>query len=160
MKIDRLGIRASILVLVLAPLARAPRTMPAPGRPRPRSCSPRARLRSRRTRPTPAAWTATPSWARARSASAYYLFDNVSLSLEAAGYREFITGPDTHDAWGYGLSGILRSHFVTYEKRHPLPDVAFGPLQSTARIPSGGTDFNSPSAPASAPPTSSTTTCT
>lgn len=72
----------------------------------------------------------------------YYLWNNVSLGVELTGSREFIPGPDTHDAWGVGLSGVYRNHFFTYQRATFFSDIEFGALQSTARIPSGGTQFN------------------
>jgi hypothetical protein len=72
----------------------------------------------------------------------YYLWNNVSLGVEFTGSREFIPGPDTHDAYGAGLSLVYRNHLFTWDRATFFSDIEFGPLQSTARIPSGGTDFN------------------
>jgi hypothetical protein len=69
----------------------------------------------------------------------YFLFDDLSLSLEASGYR--ISQPG-RDAWSYGLAGVLRHHLIHFDRGTLFADVCFGPIESTSRVPSEGTYFN------------------
>lgn len=69
----------------------------------------------------------------------YFVLQNLSLGLEADGYREHVSG---EDAWGYGISGVLRHHLLRYEKSTLFADVTFGPIESTSPLPVGGTNFN------------------
>ncbi len=69
----------------------------------------------------------------------YYVWDNVSLSLEASGYRVW---QSNQNAWAYGMSGVLRHHFLQLEKATIFADVSFGPAEATRRVPEGGTHFN------------------
>ena len=69
----------------------------------------------------------------------YYVWDNVSLSLEASGYRVF---QSSHDAWAYGIAGVLRHHIIQFDRTTIYADVAFGPVEATRHVPEGGTNFN------------------
>jgi hypothetical protein len=69
----------------------------------------------------------------------YFVLQNLSLGLEADGYHERVSG---EDAWGYGISGVLRHHLVRYEQSTLFADVTFGPIESTSPLPVGGTNFN------------------
>ena len=69
----------------------------------------------------------------------YYVWDNVSLGVEASGYRVW----EPHDdGWAGSLSGVLRQHFFTFDRATILADVSFGPIEASQRIPQGGTYFN------------------
>lgn len=70
----------------------------------------------------------------------YYVFDNLSLSLEASGYRA--QNSPGRDAWMYGVSGVLRHHLIQFDRTTFFIDAAFGPVEATARTPAGGTYFN------------------
>lgn len=70
----------------------------------------------------------------------YYVFDNLSLSLEANGYR--VTQSPAHNAWMYGLSGALRHHVLQFDRSTLFIDASFGPVEATGRVPGGGTYFN------------------
>jgi Lipid A 3-O-deacylase (PagL) len=72
----------------------------------------------------------------------YFVFDNLSLSLEACGYRATQSGFPSHDAWMYGVSGVMRHHLFHFDRSTIFADVSFGPVESTERIPAGGTYFN------------------
>jgi hypothetical protein len=69
----------------------------------------------------------------------YFVIDNLSLGLEANGYHEHVSG---QNAWGYGISGVLRHHLFRYQQSTLFADASFGPIESTAPIPLGGTNFN------------------
>jgi hypothetical protein len=69
----------------------------------------------------------------------YFVFDNLSLGVEASGYHDHVSG---QDAYGYGISGVLRDHIFRFQRTTIFSDVLFGPTESTSRIPAGGTDFN------------------
>ncbi len=71
--------------------------------------------------------------------ASYYVWDNVSLGLEASYYSTYQRGLNG-DA--FGLSGILRDHLLTFDRFTFFTDVTFGPMQDTVRIPSEGTYFN------------------
>ena len=70
----------------------------------------------------------------------YYVFDNLSLSLEASGYRA--QNSPGRDAWLYGVSGVLRHHLIQFDRVTFFIDAAFGPIEATERVPAGGTYFN------------------
>ena len=70
----------------------------------------------------------------------YYVFNNLSLSLEAEGYR--ITQSPAHNAWMYGISGMLRHHVLQFDRTTLFIDASFGPVEATGRVPAGGTYFN------------------
>jgi hypothetical protein len=72
----------------------------------------------------------------------YFVFDDLSLSLEASGYRAQQSGRDTANAWMYGIAGVLRHHLIHLDRATVFADVSFGPVESTKRTPAGGTDFN------------------
>ncbi len=83
------------------------------------------------------------AYSNAASASTgvgYYVFDNLSLSLEAAGYR--ITQSSAKNAWMYGISGVLRHHLLQFDRTTFFIDASFGPVEATERVPGGGTYFN------------------
>jgi hypothetical protein len=69
----------------------------------------------------------------------YFIRDDLSLSLEASGYRVSQPGKD---AWMYGLSGVLRHHLLHFDRGTLFADVSFGPIESTHRVPQDGTYFN------------------
>ena len=70
----------------------------------------------------------------------YYVFDNLSLSLEAQGYR--VMQSSAHNATMYGLSGVLRHHVLQFDRTTLFIDASFGPVEATERVPGGGTYFN------------------
>jgi hypothetical protein len=69
----------------------------------------------------------------------YYVFDNVSLGAEVSAYGAW---QKPSDAFAYGMAGVLRHHFLTFDRGTLFADVAFGPVEGTRRIPSAGTYFN------------------
>ena len=69
----------------------------------------------------------------------YYVFDNLSLSLEATGYR---ARQSPRDAWLYGVSGVMRHHLLQFDRATIFADVGFGPVEATRVVPAGGTYFN------------------
>jgi hypothetical protein len=76
--------------------------------------------------------------------ASYYVFDNISLGLEANGYGAFQSGQHGvgRDAWMYGLSGVLRHHVLRFERTTFFIDASFGPAQANHRVPAEGTYFN------------------
>lgn len=74
----------------------------------------------------------------------YFVFDNLSLSLEACGYRALQSGQHGigRDAWMYGVSGVMRHHLIRFERMTFFADVSFGPVEATERVPARGTYFN------------------
>jgi len=70
----------------------------------------------------------------------YYLFDNVSLGVEASGYH-FVQAPGD-DGWMYGVAGVLRHHLFQFDRATLFADVTFGPAEATKRVPDAGTYFN------------------
>ena len=69
----------------------------------------------------------------------YYVFDNLSLGAEASGYYTH-QGGESGEA--FSLSGVLRHHFISFDRYTLFADVSFGPIEDAVRIPSGGTYFN------------------
>ena len=69
----------------------------------------------------------------------YFVWDNVSMSLEANAYA---TREGDRSGTAYGVSGVLRQHLLAFDKFTLFADVSFGPIEDTVRIPSGGTYFN------------------
>src|SRR5438105_883516 len=69
----------------------------------------------------------------------YYVFDNLSLSLEASGYRA--QNSPGRDAWMYGVGGVLRHHLIQFDRLTFFIDAGFGPVEATRRVPDGGTYF-------------------
>jgi hypothetical protein len=70
----------------------------------------------------------------------YYVINNLSLGLEGSGYSERVSG---HGQWGYGVTAELRHHLLRFDKTTIFASAAFGPVESTGRIPQPrGTDFN------------------
>ena len=63
----------------------------------------------------------------------YYVLDNLSLSLEANGYR--VTQSPARNAWMYGLSGALRHHVLQFDRSTLFIDASFGPVEATGRVP-------------------------
>ena len=78
--------------------------------------------------------------ASAAAGVGYYVFDNLSLSLEASGYRA--QNAPGRDTWMYGVSGVLRHHVIQLDRATLFIDAGFGPVEATARVPVGGTYFN------------------
>jgi len=78
--------------------------------------------------------------ASAATGVGYYVFDNLSLGLEASGYR--VTQSSAHNAWMYGLSGALRHHVIQFDRSTLFIDASFGPAEATRRVPDAGTYFN------------------
>ena len=71
----------------------------------------------------------------------YYVFDNLSLGLEANGFR--VVQTPGHNTTMYGLSGVLRHHIFDIDEHFTVfADVSFGPVIAGDRIPAGGTYFN------------------
>lgn len=69
----------------------------------------------------------------------YFIFDNLSLGVEANAYR---TTRQEHNATAYGISGVLRHHLLHFDRASVFADVSFGPVEATQRVPAGGTYFN------------------
>jgi hypothetical protein len=70
----------------------------------------------------------------------YYVINNLSLGAEASGYSERVSG---HGQWGYGVTAELRHHLLRFDRSTLFASAAFGPVESTGRIPQPrGTDFN------------------
>ena len=70
----------------------------------------------------------------------YYVFDNLSLGLEASGYQ--VTQSPGRNSSMAGLSGVVRHHFLDLDRFTVFADVTFGPVLASDRVPSGGTYFN------------------
>ena len=70
----------------------------------------------------------------------YYVFDDVSLGLEASGYQ--VTQSPGHDTSMGGLAVVLRHHFLDVDRVTLFADVSFGPTIATDRVPQGGTYLN------------------
>jgi hypothetical protein len=71
--------------------------------------------------------------------ASYYVFDNISLGLEASGYA---TRQGGRSGEAFGLAGVLRDHLLTFDRFTLFSDVTFGPSQDSVRIPTDGTYFN------------------
>lgn len=71
--------------------------------------------------------------------ASYYVFDNLSLGVEASGYS---TLQDSESGVAFGLAGVLRDHLLHFDRFTLFSDVSFGPAQDSTRIPADGTYFN------------------
>ncbi len=71
----------------------------------------------------------------------YYVFDNLSLGLEANAFQ--VVQSPGHNTTMYGLAGVLRHHIFDINDHFTVfTDVSFGPVIAGQRIPAGGTYFN------------------
>lgn len=69
----------------------------------------------------------------------YFVIDNLSLGLEISGLH---ADQSSDDAFGGGLSAVLRHHFFDFDGTTIFFDVMSGPVQWSRRVPEGGTHFN------------------
>ena len=69
----------------------------------------------------------------------YFVFDNLSLGAEFAGY---FVAQDREDTFGFGLSGVMRHHLKDWQSGTFFGDVSFGPFYAVDEVPVGGTHFN------------------
>ncbi len=72
----------------------------------------------------------------------YYVFDGVSLSLEALGFHMNIEEGHDDEAWALGLDLILRHHILQRENWSLFAELGGGIQQSSEPVPNGGTHFN------------------
>ena len=69
----------------------------------------------------------------------YYFIDNLSFSLEVAGYDVLQEGPD---AYAGELRLMMRHHLIVRDRWSIFADVGQGVIESSDRVPPGGTRFN------------------
>ncbi len=83
-----------------------------------------------------AADTAMPS---ANVGAGYYLIDNLSLNVEAAGYGVIQDGPD---ACAGEIRFLIRHHLLSHDRFTLFADIGEGFFEASEDVPPGGTRFN------------------